>query len=260
MTEFPDRGVRFNNSGPVGGPVFQVGAASAVNVHLPGRSELEPPREVPLAVPFFTDRVDVMASLDRLCDEADRPAPRAVVLTGPRGVGKSAVVRRWAHMRADQYPDGQIYVNLGGTPSDAVTAADVAASVLTRLGVPREELGGLLDGRVERFRSAVAGKRVLLVLDHAMTASQVSPFMTSSADVVVTASAALGALRLHGARFRYVDCLDEPFAIRPATPEFAVRKRRPQIHAVAAHIWVADPTLTPPAPYSVPHPFAARSL
>lgn len=211
MTEFPDRGIRFDNSGPVEGSVFQFGTASAVNVNVSGRTATVP-REVPSAVPFFTDRAGVLAYLDQLCGSADQIGSKVAVLTGPRGVGKSAVVRRWAHLRADRYPDGQIYVNLGGTPSAAVTAADVAASVLTRLGVPREELGGLLDGRVERFRSAVAGKRVLLVLDHAVTASQIVPFVTSSADVVVTAASALGALRLHGARFRYVDCLDEPFA------------------------------------------------
>lgn len=211
MMEFPDHGIRFDNSGPVEGSVFQFGAASAVNLHVSGRTATVP-REVPSAVPFFTDRAGVLAYLDQLCDRNEQIGSKVAVLTGPRGVGKSAVVRRWAHLRADQYPDGQIYVNLGGTPSAAVTAADVAASVLTRLGVPREELGGLLDGRVERFRSAVAGKQVLLVLDHAVTASQVIPFVTSSADVVVTAASALGALRLHGAKFRYVDCLDEPFA------------------------------------------------
>ncbi|RIT42398.1 NB-ARC domain-containing protein [Mycobacteroides abscessus] len=154
-----------------------------------------------------------MAALDELCDdEGERVGPRLAVLTGPRGVGKSAVVRRWAQLRADRYPGGQIYVNLGGTSSNAVSAVDVIASVLPRVGVPPDDFGGVLDGRIERFRSAVAGKRVLLVLDHAATASQVIPFATSSAHVVVTATAAVDALRLYGARFHDVKRLELPFA------------------------------------------------
>ncbi|MHA3019655.1 NB-ARC domain-containing protein [Mycobacterium sp. BMJ-28] len=211
MTESSDRGIRFDNAGPVAGSVFQVGAAGTVNILLTGPASAAP-REVPSAVPFFTDRAGVMVALDRLCDDTEHAGPRVAVLTGPRGVGKSAVVRRWANSRADRYPDGQIYVDLGGISSAAVTAADVAAVVLARLGVPRQEIDGVLDGRIERFRTAVAGKRVLLVLDHAVTAAQVIPFVTSSADVVVTAASSVEALRLHGARFHEVGVLAEPFA------------------------------------------------
>lgn len=212
MTEQSDRGIRFDTSGSVAGSLLQVAATQAVNVHLPGRTALVP-REVPLAVPFFTDRAEVMDALDRLCD-AEGTRSRVAVLTGPRGVGKSAVVRAWAHSRAARYPDGQMYVDLGGRSSAAITAADVVASVLARLGVATEDLGGVLDGRVERLRSMVAGKRILIVCDHAVTASQIIPFVGSSADVVVTTTdaSAFGVLRLHGARFVTVNHLDEPFA------------------------------------------------
>ncbi|WP_157930990.1 hypothetical protein [Mycobacteroides abscessus] len=88
----------------------------------------------------------------------------------------------------------------------------MAAALLKRLGVDSEDIGGALDGRVERFRSAVAGKRLLIVLDHAVTAAQVTPFVTSAADILVTAQSISGVLRMDGACFHDLTPLEEPFA------------------------------------------------
>lgn len=211
VTEFPfsDREIRFDMSGSVQGRFAQI-AGQTVNIVNSGPVPLVP-HEVPAMVPFFKDRVEVLAALDEVF-ETQRHGARVVVLTGPYGVGKSAVARRWAHLRADRYPDGQMYVNLGGTSSAAVTGPDVAAALLRRLGVDSEDIGGALDGRVERFRSAVEGKRLLIVLDHAVTAAQVAPFMTSAADVLVTAQSISGILRMDGACFYDLTPLEEPFA------------------------------------------------
>lgn len=181
------------------------------HVHMPGQSS-RPPHEVPFARPFFTDRDEVIDFLDERYGDPGRAGAQAVVLTGPRGVGKSEIARKWANMRADRYPDGQLYVDLGETLSDALTAPDVAASLLRRLGVSDDDIGSALDGRVERFRSAVSGRNVLVVFDHAVTAAQVAPFMTSAADVLVTTRSAAEGLRLEGACIRGVEYLEAPFA------------------------------------------------
>jgi DNA-binding SARP family transcriptional activator/Tfp pilus assembly protein PilF len=171
-----------------------------------------PPRELPVDVSAFTGRTAELAELDQLLtggpaeDSAtaglDAPAgraPTAVIsaVSGTAGVGKTALAVHWAHLAADQFPDGQLHVNLRGyDPDRPVAAADALAGFLRALGVPGQDIPDDADERAARYRSLLAGKRMLVVLDNASEAEQVRPLLpgTPGCAVLVTSRDSLAGL------------------------------------------------------------------
>jgi DNA-binding SARP family transcriptional activator/Tfp pilus assembly protein PilF len=151
------------------------------------------PRELPADVEGFTSREVELAELDYLLPVTGPPAPGAprgpVVISavaGTAGVGKTALAVRWAHRVADSFPDGQLYVNLRGyDPGQPMTATEALAGFLRSLGVAGAEVPLEEAERSARYRSLLAGKRVLVVLDNAATAEQVRPLLPGSPSVMV---------------------------------------------------------------------------
>jgi DNA-binding SARP family transcriptional activator/tetratricopeptide (TPR) repeat protein len=158
------------------------------------------PRELPASVAHFAGRAAELAELTALLDQSAGQAPRALVISaigGMAGVGKTALAVHWAHQVAGLFPDGQLYVNLRGyDPDQPVTAADALARFLRALGVPGEDIPPEQDERATRYRSQLAGRRMLIVLDNAGSAGQVRPLLpgTPSCAVVVTSRDALAGL------------------------------------------------------------------
>src|SRR6266511_3117172 len=128
------------------------------------------PRELPLDVYGFTGRSEELAELDRLlaATQADSSAVVISAVAGAGGVGKTALAVHWAHEISDRFPDGQLYVDLRGyDPDQPLEAADVLASFLRALGLDGAEIPYDEGERAARFRSLVAGRRMLILLDAA---------------------------------------------------------------------------------------------
>ncbi|MDT5038558.1 MAG: hypothetical protein QOE03_3743 [Micromonosporaceae bacterium] len=139
------------------------------------------PAQLPAAVAAFAGRRRELAYLDRLLTGRGA-APTAVVVSavsGTAGVGKTALAVHWAHRVAERFPDGQLYVNLRGFDPGRPPMEPVEAvrGFLDALGVPNQRIPLDLDAQTGLYRSLLAGKRVLVVLDNARDAEQVRPLL-----------------------------------------------------------------------------------
>ncbi|MGS2644177.1 ATP-binding protein [Streptosporangium sp. G12] len=146
--------------------------------------------------------------------------PRVIsvyVIAGTAGVGKTSLALRWAHQVQDRFPDGQLYINLRGyDPGEPVTAYKALHRFLVALGVRAHSVPQDVDAAAALYRSRLAGRRVLIVLDNAATAGQIRPLLPGSAGclVVVTSRNRLSSLAVHdGAHRLTLGTLPEPEAV-----------------------------------------------
>lgn len=145
------------------------------------------PAQLPMAPGAFVGRADVIADLSRLiAPPTDARAP--ILITGLAGVGKSAVVLRLAEQAGRHFPDGQLYVDLATHGPDGDAVPTIVRDFLLALGVPVDQI---LDSPVQRiglYRSLLAQRRLLVVLDNVQHEAQVRPLLAQSAfsQVVLT--------------------------------------------------------------------------
>ncbi|MGH3201136.1 MAG: tetratricopeptide repeat protein [Streptosporangiaceae bacterium] len=172
------------------------------------------PRELPAGVAHFTGRTSELAALTGLLDPPGDQLPGTVVISaigGTAGVGKTALAVHWAHRAKGHFPDGQLYVNLRGyDPAQPVAPADALAGFLRSLGVAGQDIPAEEAERAARYRSLLAGRRMLVVLDNAGSAEQVRPLLPGdpACAVAVTSRDALtGLVARDGARRLDLDLL-----------------------------------------------------
>ncbi|GGP69392.1 ATP-binding protein [Saccharothrix coeruleofusca] len=158
-------------------------------VHFHGRERAEwvPPRQLPADVPGYVNRVDELARLDEfLAARHDPKSPAVCIVVGTAGVGKTALALHWAHRVAEHFPDGQLHVNLRGyDPGPPVTPAQALEHFLRAMRVPPEAVPADLEPRAAAYRTLLAGRRVLVVLDNAATVAQVRPLLPGTAGCLV---------------------------------------------------------------------------
>ncbi|WP_204005164.1 tetratricopeptide repeat protein, partial [Virgisporangium aurantiacum] len=177
------------------------------------------PAQLPLDVPGFTGRAAQLTALDDLVDAA-AGAVVVTALSGTAGVGKTALSVHWAHRARHRFPDGQLYVNLRGFgPSGfEVDPADALEGFLAALGVPAERIPRDPAARAAEFRSLLADRRVLVLVDNARDADQARPLLpgTPGSLAIVTSRNQLTSLvAIEGARPVHVGLLspDEAWAM-----------------------------------------------
>ncbi len=173
------------------------------------------PRQLLAPVRGFTGRESELATLTGLLGQARTGTPAAMVISviwGTAGVGKTALAVHWAHQVAAEFPDGQLFLNLRGfDPSGApVQAATAVRRFLDAFPVPSARIPADLDAQIGLYRSLLAGKRMLIVLDNARDPEQVRPLLPGAAGclVLVTSRNQLtGLIALDGAVPLTVDLL-----------------------------------------------------
>jgi tetratricopeptide (TPR) repeat protein len=159
----------------------------------------QPPRQLPADTAGFTGRGPELLELGRLLSQSGRP-PAVVIsaIAGTAGTGKTALAVHAAHRLADRYPDGQLFIDLHGfTPATTpVEPGETLDRLLRALGVPGERIPAGLDDRAGLWRSTLAGRRMLVLLDNAATEQQVAPLLpgTPGCLVLVTSRRRLAGL------------------------------------------------------------------
>jgi DNA-binding SARP family transcriptional activator len=183
----------------------------SVTASPPAPASVPAPAQLPADIAHFTGRADELTALTALAAEVGS----AVVITaidGTAGIGKTALAVRWAHRHAASFPDGQLYVNLRGfDPTGTPVEAEAAIrGFLDALAVPPERIPADPEARIGLYRSLLADRRMLVVLDNACGPAQVRPLLPGSAGclVLVTSRNQLtGLVAVDGVRSLTLDLL-----------------------------------------------------
>lgn len=159
------------------------------------------PAQLPHTPPDFVGREAELEHLDALLNGT----AAVVAITGTAGVGKTTLAVTWAHRVREKFPDGQLYINLRGfdPTGPAVDPGRAVRGFLQAFAVPPDRLGPDVDEQAALFRSTLAGKRVLVVLDNARDADQIRPLLPGSDDsrtVVTSRNQLLSLVAIDGAR------------------------------------------------------------
>jgi DNA-binding SARP family transcriptional activator len=154
------------------------------------------PAMLPAAVAGFAGRSAELAALSAIPGRGGTPV-LITAIGGTAGVGKTALAVHWARQHTARFPDGQLYANLRGFgPADPLPPAEALRAFLDAVGVPATQIPASLDGRRALYRSRLAGKKILILLDNARDPAQVRPLLPASptATVVITSRNDLASL------------------------------------------------------------------
>lgn len=177
------------------------------------------PRQLPAAVPHLAGRSAELATLTGLVRGRAEVGGTVVIsaIGGTAGVGKTALAVYWAHRVADRFPDGQLYVNMRGfDPSGQVMSpTDAVRGFLDALGVATERIPPSLESQAALYRSTLAGKRILVVLDNVRDAEHARPLLPGNPTalaLVTSRNQLTGLVAVDGARPLNLDLLTDPEA------------------------------------------------
>jgi tetratricopeptide (TPR) repeat protein len=176
------------------------------------------PGQLPRDDPCFRGRRAVLDELDALLAEAaGEGVPLVIVVQGMPGVGKTALAVHWAHHIAGRFPDGQLFVDLRGhSPRAVMTPRDALGRMLRALGVPGEQIPDDDDAQAALFRSHLADRRMLVILDNAASSDQAHPLLPASprcVTIVTSRNRLPGLIARGGVRTVDLDVMAPPEAV-----------------------------------------------
>jgi DNA-binding SARP family transcriptional activator/tetratricopeptide (TPR) repeat protein len=158
------------------------------------------PRLLPTDIADFTGRDEEIGQINKYlnlgAEAEERHAVPVVVIMGKAGVGKTSIAVHASHGVASHFPDGQLFADLHGGGSQMLSPMQVLERFLRALGVPGSQIPESLDERAGVYRNLLADRKILVVLDDAVSESQVSPLLPgrSAAAVIVTSRRRLAGL------------------------------------------------------------------
>jgi tetratricopeptide (TPR) repeat protein len=194
------------------------------------------PRQLPRNITHFIGRDAELAQLDALLGSTETHTMVISAIAGAAGIGKTSLALRWANLSQDRFPDGQLYVNLRGYDADPPLSPNHALEGFLRgLGLPPERIPEDVEVKASLYRSLLAGRRMLVVLDNAVTPDQVRPLLPNepACRVLVTSRSRLsGLVARDGAHRISVDCLTPSEAISLLT-EVIGRRAAQEPEAIA---------------------------
>jgi DNA-binding SARP family transcriptional activator/tetratricopeptide (TPR) repeat protein len=196
------------------------------------------PAQLPADTSGFTGRGAELRRLDGLSRTAGDRSTAVVIsaVSGTAGVGKTALAVHWAHRKCQEFPDGQLYVNLRGfdPTGSPLTPAEAMRGFLDAFEVPAERIPTTFDAQVGLYRSLLSGRRVLAVLDNARDAEQVRPLLPGAPGcmVVVTSRNQLTGLVTEGAHPLPLDLLPTAEARELLVCRLGARRVAAEPHAV----------------------------
>ena len=175
------------------------------------------PAQLPADVADFTGRDDQVRHLVDLLSSAgaddESGAVRIALVAGAGGLGKTSLAVHAAHRVRGSFSDGQLYVDLLGATPHPLPAADVLARFLRDLGVDGREIPVDEDERAARYRTILAGRRMLIVLDNARDAAQVRSLLPGSAACAVLVTTRSRMADLASTRLVDLNVLDDDEAL-----------------------------------------------
>lgn len=174
----------------------------------PERERWLPLFQLPAAPADFTGRAaEVKRLVAAITPRPNQPGVPLSVVSGPPGVGKTALALYAAHTASSEFPDGQLWVHLAGVSANPRYPGDALSELLRSLGVPGSAIPRGLQERAACYRSRLAGLRILVVADDAATVDQLAPLMpgTPGCALLVTSRSHLDGL--DGAQLMMLDIM-----------------------------------------------------
>lgn len=173
------------------------------------------PRQLPRTITDFTGRAAILDEVSRVVTtntaaSDTEPDVPVVLISGRGGMGKTTLAVRAAHVVSSHFPDGQLYLHL--RPDMRHTSASLLEQVLRSVGVQPDAVPRDLDGRMAMYRSLLAGRRVLIVIDGALSADHIVPFLPGTRGCAAIVTSVQHITGLEGVHQVHVGSLDDASA------------------------------------------------